>query len=137
MAEIEIQLVCVPGHGIEEPVYVLCCQSNEPLEKTEVGPYHKHEYIWMNDWKEWSFIRAFWVYGYPRSSDRESWPCHPEKGWLSVWVSDTSVNTASVANTWVNCPYVHVLPVRTDLCCCVMANLSSDMRLLLKYDINK
>ena len=44
IAELEIQLVrCVPGHGIEEPVYVLCCQSNEALEKTEVGPFHKYE----------------------------------------------------------------------------------------------
>ena len=36
--ELEIKSVCVPGHGIKEPVYVLCCQSNEALEKTEVVP---------------------------------------------------------------------------------------------------
>ena len=31
--------VAVPGHGrsIEEAEYALCCQSNQALEKTEVG----------------------------------------------------------------------------------------------------
>ena len=42
IAELEIQSVCVPG--IEELVYALCCQSNEALEKTEVGPYDKYMY---------------------------------------------------------------------------------------------
>jgi len=34
--------VPVPGHGqsIEEAEYALCYQSNQALEKTEVGPYH-------------------------------------------------------------------------------------------------
>jgi len=41
IAELEIKSVCVPGHGIEEPACAWCCQSNEALEKTEVGPYHK------------------------------------------------------------------------------------------------
>ena len=41
IAELEIQSVCVPG---EELVYALCCQSNEALEKTEVGPYDKYMY---------------------------------------------------------------------------------------------
>ena len=35
IAELEIQSLCVPGHGIEEPVYALCCQSNKALEKSE------------------------------------------------------------------------------------------------------
>ena len=38
ITELEIQSLCVPGHGIEAQVYTLCCQSNEALEKTEVGP---------------------------------------------------------------------------------------------------
>ena len=42
IAELEIQSVCVPG--IKELVYALCCQSNEALEKTEVGPYDKYMY---------------------------------------------------------------------------------------------
>ena len=41
---------------------------------------------------------------------RAGFVIHPEKGWLSVWmdawVSDPSANTASVANTWVNGPYM-------------------------------
>jgi len=36
IAELEIQSMCVPGHGIEELVYALCCQSNEVLKMTEV-----------------------------------------------------------------------------------------------------
>jgi len=43
IAELEIQSVCVPEHGIKEPVYVLCCHMNEALAKIEVGPYHKYE----------------------------------------------------------------------------------------------
>ena len=43
IAELEIQLICVPGHGIKEPVYVLCCQMNEALARIEVGPYHKYK----------------------------------------------------------------------------------------------
>ena len=38
IAELEMQSLCVPGHGIEERVYALCCQLNKTLEKTEVGP---------------------------------------------------------------------------------------------------
>jgi len=39
-------MLCVPGHGIEEPVYTcMHYQSNKALEKTEVGPYHKYECI--------------------------------------------------------------------------------------------
>ena len=34
--------VPAPWHGIEDPVCVLCYQSNKALEKTEVGPY-EHE----------------------------------------------------------------------------------------------
>ena len=34
----------LPGRGIEELVYALCCKSNEPLEKTEVGSYQYHKY---------------------------------------------------------------------------------------------
>ena len=50
IAELEIQSVCcVKGLGIEEPVYALCCEPNLALEKTEVGPYHNYEYIWMNE----------------------------------------------------------------------------------------
>ena len=45
IAELEIQSVCVPGHGIEELVYALCSQLNEALEKTDVGPYCNYEYI--------------------------------------------------------------------------------------------
>ena len=45
IAELEIRSLCVPGHGIEELVYALCCQSNKALEMTEVGPYHKYEFI--------------------------------------------------------------------------------------------
>jgi len=46
ITELEMQLVrCVPGHGIKEPVYVLCCKSNEALEKTEVGPFHRYEEV--------------------------------------------------------------------------------------------
>jgi len=41
-----MQSVCVYlGSVIKEAVYALCCQSNEALEKTEVGPYHKYEDI--------------------------------------------------------------------------------------------
>ena len=39
IAELEIESLHIPGHGIEEPVYALYCQSNKALEKTEVGPY--------------------------------------------------------------------------------------------------
>ena len=59
---------------------------------------------------------------------------HAEKGWLGVWtdawVSDSSANTAGVANTCL---------VRTDFCssCVLMANLSSGMCPLLKNDINE
>ena len=42
IAELEIQSVCVPGHGIKEPVDVLCCQMNEALARIEVGPYQKY-----------------------------------------------------------------------------------------------
>ena len=54
------------------------------------------------------------MYGYPGlQTGRALFDIHPEKGWLSVWmdawVSDPSANTASVANTWVNGPYM--LPV--------------------------
>jgi len=46
IAELEIQLVYpAPGHVIEELVYALCYQSNEEIEKTEVGFYHKYGYI--------------------------------------------------------------------------------------------
>jgi len=38
IAELEIQSLHVPGHGIDKPVYALCCQSNKAREKTEVGP---------------------------------------------------------------------------------------------------
>jgi len=30
---------------IEEPLHALCCQSNEALDKIEVGPYRKYEYV--------------------------------------------------------------------------------------------
>jgi len=43
IAELEIQSICVPGQGIKEPVYVLCCQMNEALAKIEVGPYRKYQ----------------------------------------------------------------------------------------------
>ena len=43
IAELEIQSVCVPGHGIKEPGYVLCYQMNEALAKIEVDPYRKYE----------------------------------------------------------------------------------------------
>jgi len=33
---------------------------------------------------------------------------------MDAWVSDPSANTAGVANTWVNGPYMQ--PVRTDFC---------------------
>jgi len=48
IAELEIKLICrvhVPGHEIEEAEYALCCQLNQALGKTEVGPYHNYEYI--------------------------------------------------------------------------------------------
>jgi len=46
IAELEKQPICVYlESGIKETEYALCCQSNEALEKTEVGPYHKHEDI--------------------------------------------------------------------------------------------
>ena len=130
----------VNGHGINKPVYVLCFQLDETLEMTVVGPYHKHEHIWRNDeWmNDWSIIHDFWMPGSMGTpslqTGRAGFVIHPGKGWLSVWtdawVSDSSANTASVANTWVNGPYM--LPVRTDFCCCVLANLSSGMRLMLK-----
>jgi len=47
-----------------------------------------------------------------------------------AWVSGSSANTASIANIQVNGPYM--LFVRTDFCCCMLANLSSGMHLLLK-----
>jgi len=46
IAELEIKSICrIPGHGIEAAEYALCCQSNQALGKTEVGPYHKYDYI--------------------------------------------------------------------------------------------
>jgi len=41
------------------------------------------------------------IYEYPRSSDRESWLFHPFREGLTqdAWVSDSSADTASVANT--------------------------------------
>jgi len=36
IAVLEIQS-CVPGQGIEEPVYAFCLQSNKALEKTEAN----------------------------------------------------------------------------------------------------
>ena len=97
---------------------------------------------WMNEWmsewvSEWSIIHALWV---PRSMvTRGRFVIPPEKGWPGVWtdawVSDSSANSANVANTWVNHPYM--LPVRTDFYCWVLANLSWGMHLLLKNDINK
>ena len=47
IAELEIQSLCVPGHGIEEPVCTCmrCYQLNKALEKTEISPYHKYECI--------------------------------------------------------------------------------------------
>ena len=68
-----------------------------------------NEYIWMI---EWSIIHAFWMPGsMVRSLHRESWLCHPSREGLAqclkdAWVSDSSANTASVANVWVNCPYI-------------------------------
>ena len=48
-----------------------------------------------------------WINEYPPG--RAGFVIHLEKGWLSVWknawVSDSSANTASVANTWVSGPY--------------------------------
>jgi len=46
---------------------------------------------------------------------------------MDVWVGNPSANTANVANTWVNDPYM--LP---DFCYSVMANISLGMDLLLK-----
>ena len=66
-------------------------------------------WIYLNDWV---IIHAFWmpgsIYAYPRSLDREDWICHPSREGLTrySWASDSSANTASVANTWVNCPYI-------------------------------
>ena len=67
--------------------------------------------IWtyLNDWVKYytCFLNA-WIYGYPWSLQLAL--SSFQKGWLSVWknawVSDSSANTASVANTWVNCPYI-------------------------------
>ena len=83
-------------------------------------------------------IHSFWMLGSVATSSlqtvRTGFVIHPEKGWLGVWmdtwVSNPSANTASVANTWVNGPYM--LPVRTDFCYCLMTTLSSGMRLLKK-----
>ena len=113
LRSLEIQLVCVPGHGIEELVHALCYQSNKALEKTEVGPYHNYECIWMYEWmNKWSIIHVFWMPGSRGTpclqTGRAGFVIHPGKGWLSVWmdawVSDCSANTASLANTWVNGP---------------------------------
>jgi len=61
--------------------------------------------IWMNEWmNEWMNV---W---YPQSLGRENWLCLPSREgsdlvfgfWLDTWLSDSSANTASVANTWVN-----------------------------------
>ena len=67
--------------------------------------------IWMylNDWVK--YYPCFWVYGYPRSLDKESWLCHPSRegltqcwqGCLGQWFFR---NTASVANAWVSCSYI-------------------------------
>ena len=39
-------------------------------------------------------------------TERAGFVPHPEKGWLSVWkdawASDSSANTASIANVWVH-----------------------------------
>jgi len=46
IAELEIKSIChAPEHGIEEAEHALCCQLNQAIGKTEVGPSHKYEYI--------------------------------------------------------------------------------------------
>jgi len=99
IAELEIQSVCVPGMDLKK--YALRYQSNEALEKTEVSPYHKYEYLQMNEWvNKWSIIHAVWMPGSMGTpglqTGRAGFVFHPEKGWLDVWtdawVSDSSAN---------------------------------------------
>ena len=69
---------------------------------------------WMSEWvSELLAIHGFWMAGSVGISGlqtgRAGFVIHLEKGWPGVWtdawVSDCLVNTASVANTWVNAPY--------------------------------
>ena len=63
---------------------------------------------------EWIIIHAFWMPGSMGTpglwTERAGFVLHPEKGWLSVWkdawASNSSANTASIADAWVNCPYI-------------------------------
>ena len=48
IAELEMQSVCV-YLGMMGSKNRCMHQSNEPFEKTEVGPYHKDEYISLNE----------------------------------------------------------------------------------------
>ena len=73
-----MHLICrVPGHGIEEPVYALCCQSNEALEKTEVGPINMN--ISSEVLSVLSECLDLWA-----QTGRVGFVIHPEKGSLSV-----------------------------------------------------
>ena len=62
--------------------------------------------------------------------DRESWLCHLSREGLSqleqMLGSMTLQPRCSVAYTWVNGPYM--LPLRTEFCCHLMANLGSGMQ---------
>ena len=63
----------------------------------------------------WSIIHAFWMSGSMGTpsllTGRPGFVVYPGKGWLGIWmdawVSDSSTNTASVANAWVNGPYTY------------------------------
>ena len=87
----------------------MCCQSNEPLEKTEVGPYQYCKCEYMNEWSILSMLFEcldLWI----PPTVRTGFVIHPENGWLGVWM-DAGLAilqpiTASVANTRVNGQYI-------------------------------
>ena len=154
-------LGCQLVHTLMMSMSVLLCskthsQGVEEFKQTGVHKYHKstvkelQEY--HTNWQHfvsisgatssllpiYSGVPQGRIYAYPWSSDRESW-LSSRLIWclnrcLGQWSYSQYCQCSYVIATWVSAPYM--LPVRTDFCCCMMANLSSGMCLLFKGDIN-
>ena len=89
-----------------------------------------------------SMLLNAWIYGYPQSSDGESWLCHPSREGFDLvfeWMLGSVILQPILLGELMPKSMVHICClVKTDFSNCVMANLSSGMRLLLrKDDINK
>ena len=95
----------------------------------------------------WGILNA-WIYGFPWWLQTGRAGCHLSRevltqclnGCLGQWFFSQYYQCSYYLSWWYiyqGQDWLQLRSLRADFCCCVMANLSSDMHMLLKNDINK